>query len=39
MVPLLEGQLASPQEPQKIHRFTCLNTENTGLKEARIKGE
>jgi len=22
MVPLLEGQLASPQEPQKIHRFT-----------------
>jgi hypothetical protein len=39
MVPLLEGQPAVPQEPQKIHRFTIPQHGSTRLKEAHIKDE
>jgi len=39
MVPLLEGQRAVPQEPQKIHRFTIPQHGSTRLKEAHIKDE
>jgi hypothetical protein len=40
MFPLLEGQLASPQELQKIHRFTMpQHRQDLGIKQAHIKDE
>jgi len=40
MFPLLEGQLASPQELQKIHRFTMpQHRQDLVIKQAHIKDE